>query len=304
MHQLEDPTVGGLYDDPDTPATLDPAEAQRLAEQAAAQRVTAGKNRADADELLAKARAQAQRITQDAEQRARELRAQATACEQRAQEREERANLMREALRLQGQVQDATDLCVELRDEHAELTAAADDLDTRIAALEDSRRAVQAESDQARGAGDVDALTAARTRMGALGEIISEVTARRDAARDRIAQIIAPGGTGLLADAVAAAQRALSRHGGALDQLDPTRPEQRRAQTVYRLAGGRPGVQPTEEALRAAAAAVLASEQLPDILDGFAQDRAEQAARERGERRTTLTRPDGTSATLVTTPRQ
>jgi hypothetical protein len=196
------------------------------ADQAAAE---AERSRTEAARLVADAEAEAGRIVTEARRRADELVATARDADRRAEAARERSGYLTYAAGLRVNVRTAEDLVETLRAEAGELTASVADLDARQAETVSRSEDTTAALATAREAGDIAGVRNGRAELAAVDEVAAVLTGQRDRAAGRLADIGPADGTGELSKALSAAERVRADLSDALDHLDPSRIEARKA---------------------------------------------------------------------------
>lgn len=139
----------------------------------------AERDQAEGDELLAAARAEAERIIGEAEAAARPLAEAAALAGREAAGLAERARQLgyAAALAVKAEAQQAAVRALE--DERDELTAKAADLGRRLAELDAERRAAETELAAAREDADLERMTSLRNRTGSIGDLADTLRAQR-----------------------------------------------------------------------------------------------------------------------------
>jgi chromosome segregation ATPase len=209
---------------PATPAG--PEQAADLRAAAAKLRTDAEQARTEAAALVQRARAEAQRLVTDAEQQAATLTGGLRTAESRAGRLDERASHLEYADVLRDQIEDARQQAARLTAEGEALKEQRTTLAERLTALGTHREEVAEQLDTARNAGDVGAVSGARTELSAIDDVTAVLTGQRDAALTRLQAIGGSGeGRGELPDAEARAAAADAELRRVLNTLDPSRPE-------------------------------------------------------------------------------
>ncbi|HZR53631.1 MAG TPA: hypothetical protein VFB06_29505 [Streptosporangiaceae bacterium] len=216
------PLTGAVTADDITAA----AEAHRRA--AEGRQEDAERDQIEAEELLAAARAHAERIVGEAEAAARPLAEAAALARREAAALAERARQLGSAAALAVKAEAQQAAVRALEDERDELAAKAAGLASRLAELDTERRAAETELTAAREEADLERMTSLRNRIGSIGDLAGTLRAQRapllarlDAIGDGEMSPIWP--QKLLAEARRVADSRSVRD--ALNQAFPDRPE-------------------------------------------------------------------------------
>jgi chromosome segregation ATPase len=205
-----------------------PDEAQQLRAQAAQLRAGATDARAEADAGLKSAQAaldEAQRLIAVAQQQARQLSIEARDADAQAATIAERAAYVAAAVSLQQQIAEADATVVALTTKADDIGEQVAALDQRLAELGAEREHTAAQLIDAREAANIDEVTAHRTRLAAVDEVISTLQSQRQTARERLVAIGDADGTGELALAAGAWQSKQAELRRVQNWLNPARIE-------------------------------------------------------------------------------
>lgn len=199
--------------------------AASVREDAAQHRARATAARAEAEALLQAATEQAERLVAEARTRAGQLNQDAARADHAAGPLEERATYLHHADQLREQIPDAAQAVTLLVEEADRLAGQIDGLSARLGELGDDRESVGMQLATAAEGGDVDAVTALRTRMAALDEVVAALSRQQQTAEERLLAIgdDESGGEYARATQALAGLRAQLRR--AMNWLDPARPE-------------------------------------------------------------------------------
>ena len=194
-------TGTALLPEPDMTALADDADPEALADRAAQWRAVGAAWREHAGELTAQAagieaaaRAQAEEIIQAGRKRAALVSGEAAALARDASEVTERARILSVAARHRAQAIAAAGQLAVLEAELQRARETITEADAELPRLQAERDDVNRHLAAARQAGDLDAMTGRKTRLSAIEDLISTVTARRDTARATASRLRKPGG--------------------------------------------------------------------------------------------------------------
>lgn len=201
------------------------AQVQELRDQAAqlraAQETTFAGAQAEADRL----RAEAESVLTEGRNKAARLMAEAANAERSAEPVEKRAVLLEAAEMLETAIPAAEARVVELYGEAEELGETITSLTTRLTKLGEDREEIAVELAAARQAGDVDGVVAARTRIAAVDEVVTELTSQQRAAQERVVAIGAPDDDRELGKAAELVVKMRTQQRQVLNELHPDRAE-------------------------------------------------------------------------------
>lgn len=184
---------------------------------------------------VAAARGRAQQLVTEAEQQARQVEAEAREQERRAEQDRVRAAIVAAVNDAKDQVAAAEALVAALAAEQEKTAAAIANLDQRLGELAKQRAATTATLTEARTAGDVDAVLAARQRLAALDDVTTTQTEQRRTTQARLDAIGVPDGAGELNAALQDHQRAETDLRAAQNEAQPNRPEAQLDRAVAEL---------------------------------------------------------------------
>jgi hypothetical protein len=149
----------------------------------------AARDRAEAEQLLAAARAEAARIIGEAEAAARPLTDAAAIADRDSAELTVRAQWLGSAAAEAVKAEEADARAKALEDERADLSGRQAELGRRLATLAAERRDLEPQLGAARDSGDLDAMTSIRNRLDSIRDLEATLQAQRAPLIGRVAEI-------------------------------------------------------------------------------------------------------------------